>query len=373
MRSVESVIQEIDYIVAQLKRPFISFLDDTFIIDRKRTARICNHMIEQYGGKIAWFCEARVDILIKNIELIPLMKRAGLKRVQLGGESGVQQILDAYKKGMQVQDLLLVVQKLYEGGIDNVYVNFIVGGAHETLETFNSTLELALKILETAPGCAEVGCSLLTPYVGTPIRNNPNYYGVEIIDPNVITGLDGAIPCVRTKELSEYKIQQLRDIFEDEVNKKYMELIKGMPKDRIMLHYKNNQEFGLFSLWYKNLKTIETVNNYFEAITNYHFKSLHNIETENELMASVPFRTCQPISDGEKYFAFDFRNQYQTLQSVEKDIFLLSTGKLCFCEILHHIEAKYSDCLAKEELKLKVMEVFEKFDDNCLIVWKTEF
>ena len=137
-RSVKSVIEEIDYVIANLKSThYISFLDDTFIINPERTRIICNHLIDKYNGKIGWFCEARVDILVKNIDLLPLMKKAGLIRVQLGGESGVQRILDLYNKNMQINDLVRVVKAIYEAGIPSTYINFIVGGAKETLETFN--------------------------------------------------------------------------------------------------------------------------------------------------------------------------------------------------------------------------------------------
>ena len=101
------------------------------------------------------------------------MKRAGLIRVQLGGESGSQEILDLYNKNMKIEDLLLVVEAIYKSGIPSTYINFIVGGAKESLESFNKTLELAKRLIDIAPGCAEVGCSLFSPYAGTPMRNNP--------------------------------------------------------------------------------------------------------------------------------------------------------------------------------------------------------
>lgn len=99
-RSLQSVLDEIDYVISNLgdNKKFITFLDDTFVINRERAVTICNHLIKKYDGKIGWYCEARVDILKKNIDLLPLMKKAGLIRVQLGGESGNQDILDLYKK-----------------------------------------------------------------------------------------------------------------------------------------------------------------------------------------------------------------------------------------------------------------------------------
>ncbi len=125
LRSVKSVCDELDYLIGNLKdKSYIVFLDDTFILNPDRTRAICNWMIDKYQGKIKWFCEARVDILLKNIDLLPLMKEAGLVRVQLGGESGNQYILDVYNKGMKIKDLKQVVSEIYKAGIDSVYINY---------------------------------------------------------------------------------------------------------------------------------------------------------------------------------------------------------------------------------------------------------
>lgn len=95
LRSVENVLEEIDYLISHLPtHKYLSFLDDTFILNKKRTEQICDHLIKKYKGSIGWFCEGRVDILSRNLELLPMLKDAGCIRIQLGGESGNQDVLN---------------------------------------------------------------------------------------------------------------------------------------------------------------------------------------------------------------------------------------------------------------------------------------
>lgn len=98
VRNIESCLEEIDYLVRTYDIKYINLVDDTFILNRKRTEEFCNRMIDKYQGRIKWYCEARADILSKNLDVLPLLKQAGLVKIQLGGESGCQEILDAYKK-----------------------------------------------------------------------------------------------------------------------------------------------------------------------------------------------------------------------------------------------------------------------------------
>lgn len=372
LRSVENVIEEIDYVISNLKNQhYISFLDDTFIINPSRTKTICNHLIKKYNGYIGWFCEARVDILQHNLDLLPLMKRAGLIRVQLGGESGSQFILDAYKKHMKPHDLKEVVKKLYEANISSIYINFIVGGAFETLETFNLTLEFATELIEIAPGCVEVGCSLFSPYVGTPMRHNPSFFGISIIDSDLLRGPDGFMPFVRTQELSEQKILQLRNIFESEIRKKRIQVIKNLSKECLYNHYMLYREFTMATDWYNQCQEIESIKNYFESIIDFRFSSIDQLSIE-DIQMCIPYRTSQPVSDGECYYRVVYGDEYKKNSKLQEAVFLMSTGKLCFCEIVSILKRSEDFC-DECEIEEKIYSIYQEFDKEFLVVWKCAF
>lgn len=369
LRSVENVIEEIDYVISNLDgHRYITFLDDTFIINPNRTELICNHLINKYNGEIAWFCEARVDILIKNLHLLPMMKRAGLVRVQLGGESGNQKVLNAYNKNMQIEQLIAVIKEVYKAGIPSIYINYIIGGALETLETFNDTIELAKLILTHAPGCVDIGASLLSPYVGTPIRENPDYYDIKILDKDLLRGPDGFIPAVETGELTECKILQLKAIFDKEILKTTNELLRGLSNEEILIHFNMKRDFSIETNWYNVCVGIEPFKNFFEAISYHDFYSFIHLSKE-ELQVSVPHRTCQPVSDGECYWRNIASVKFVKNNDLENAVFLLSSGKICFYEIVQILSRterfKYID-----NLESAIIDIYTQFDKERLVVWK---
>jgi anaerobic magnesium-protoporphyrin IX monomethyl ester cyclase len=69
----------------------ISFVDDVFTINRKRTLELCAEIVKN-NIKITWFCNARADHI--DEEIARAMKLSGCHQVYLGFESGSQTILD---------------------------------------------------------------------------------------------------------------------------------------------------------------------------------------------------------------------------------------------------------------------------------------
>lgn len=371
LRSIECIIEEIDYMVNHMNnRKYIVFLDDTFILNTERTKAICNHFIEKYKGTIRWYCEARVDILYRNKELLPLMKEAGLCRIQLGGESGSQKVLNAYNKHMNICELKDVVKCIYEAGIDSIYINFIIGGAFETHETFNKTLELAKYILEIAPCCAEVGCSLFSPYVGTPMYLHPEEYGIKIIDKELLAGQDGNIPFVETKELNRYQIAKMYSVFQEEIEKKSYEIIIASSYDMLFKPYHLSQ-LGLSTLWYDKCERIPCIRNYFGSIVNYGFSSIRNLSID-ELRTSIPYRTNQLVSDGEKYYRERFLGDYQENTKLQNLLLTLCSGKVSFSEIVTIIRNSYHSN-DTTDLEQEIYDTFLQLDKEYLVIWKHLF
>lgn len=371
LRPVADVLEEIDYIIENLgDQKYICFLDDTFIINPSRTKTICNHLISKYNGEYKWFCEARVDILSQNVGLLPLLKDAGMFRVQLGGESGSQKILDAYKKHMKVDELKNMVRLLYETGIPSIYINFIIGGAFETIESFNETLELAKYLMEIAPGCAEVGCSIFTPYVGTPMYKEPEKYGIKVIDNNILSGADGYMSFTETEELTRYKILQLYYLFEGECSKKAEELVRNLSYEVISNIFRWYNEYGLVTTWTKKLQQNEAIDKYFAAIYKHGFISVRELTIET-IQLYVPHRTKEPISDGTKLYRSTFAGDYSPNSLLEEQVILLSSGKIPFAEIVYII-SKNHRFNSIGNLEERIFEMYCKFDSEFLIVWKRD-
>jgi radical SAM superfamily enzyme YgiQ (UPF0313 family) len=370
LRSVESCVEEFDYLVKNLNNKYIAFSDDTFILYPERTRKFCEILISKYHGEIKWFCEARADILLKNIDLLPLMKEAGLVRVQLGGESGSQSILDFYKKGIKKEQLESVVDHLYNVGMSSVYINFIIGGAFETLDTFNQTLDFAISLMDRAIGCVEIGSSIFAPSVGSPMYNNPEQYGIKIIDKELVRGLDGHIPFVETNDLNQYKVLQLKTIFDDEIDKNYFKSLPLLSEEIIMMHYQLDAKYGTKTKWYQKANTIERYKNYFEPIVYSGFKSIKQLSLE-KLPNSIPFRTTHPISDGSAYYRKNNAEELVRNTKDEEQILLLSAGKLTYGEIRQLL--LNGNFYSVENIDKKLIDIYNTLDKEYNVVWKNTF
>src|SRR5690606_18858186 len=107
-----------------------------------------------------WFCEGRVDIISKHPEIAQAMQEAGLIRLQIGVESGNQRILDAYRKGITLEQITECVDICYEADILSVIGNVIIGGAFEDNETIQNTIEFVCKLMARAPGCYDFNTTI---------------------------------------------------------------------------------------------------------------------------------------------------------------------------------------------------------------------
>lgn len=160
--SVEKVIEELKYLHFELGVNEISFVDDVFTINRKRTINLCQEIINN-KIKISWFCNARADHI--DQEMAQIMKEAGCHQTYLGFESGAQIILDNVQKGTTIEKLTQGAQILKENSIARS-IGFVLGLPGETDETVKQSIELA-KLLKPE----RLQFTRFTPLVGSPLEN----------------------------------------------------------------------------------------------------------------------------------------------------------------------------------------------------------
>ena len=155
-RSAESVIAEIR--ASKAKRIF--FYDDNMAADKRRLKVLLRMMIDE-GLSMPWSAQVRTDV-VRDRELLDLIKRSGCERVYLGLESVNQATLDHFEKSQSVDDIVQAVKKLHEFGI-NSHGMFVLGADDDTKQTIRDTVSFALKHrIDT------VMLNILTPLPGTP-------------------------------------------------------------------------------------------------------------------------------------------------------------------------------------------------------------
>jgi radical SAM superfamily enzyme YgiQ (UPF0313 family) len=367
VRNINSCLDEVDYLVETFGVKYINFVDDTFILNRTRTEEFCNKMIDKYDGKIKWYCEARADILSKNIDILPLLKRAGLIKIQLGGESGCQEILDAYNKGVKIEEIELVTKQIAEAGITYMYINFIIGGAFETETTFNKTLNFAKKLMRMDPGHVEVNSSVYTPTPGSPMYKQPDAFGLKIIDKRIVRGASCSFVFAETKELNQYKIWQLRNRFKNEINHEYSTLIDTIPRKQLSEIVDLYVNYKVETPWSEIVKTKANYRNYFEPVARGGFCGFRDIP-KDKLFDATPFRTTRLSSDGVAFYRTSKSGENIKNSDLENALITLSAGKLTFKDIMNII--KSSNLSDMEDALNQVFNVYNNFDDDLSVIWK---
>jgi len=164
MRSVPSILKEIEEVYHRHHFNAVAFVDDTFNLFPKRVVEICQGLVERKLN-LWWWCLSRIDLLLQNEEMIKEMVRAGAKSVFIGVESSDPKTLESWKKGIDAERTVQAVEMLKRNGL-GIHASYIIGGLHEDAKMIHETIRFAKRLdTNVAQFC------ILTPYPGTAVYN----------------------------------------------------------------------------------------------------------------------------------------------------------------------------------------------------------
>jgi len=158
VRSVENILDELEWIEENMDVKEVFFEDDTFTINKRRVLEFCKGYRER-GLEISWSCNARVDTL--DLETMREMKRANCRFLIVGFESADDGILRNIKKGFTVEEARAFAKNVRKAGL-LLHADFIIGLPGETKETIEKTRRF---IKEIKPDQLQV--SVVAPFPGT--------------------------------------------------------------------------------------------------------------------------------------------------------------------------------------------------------------
>lgn len=138
-RSAENVFREIEHLWATYRVREIAFVDDTFLINKKRV-RALFELLDAAGIRFPWTCMARINNV--NFEFLRFLRDHGCWNIAFGIESGDEQILKVIRKQISLAEVRQVVDWCAELGISTKGF-FIVGHPTETIETIDKTIRFA--------------------------------------------------------------------------------------------------------------------------------------------------------------------------------------------------------------------------------------
>ncbi len=115
--------------------------DETPTSSRVRWERILDLMIERRTG-VEILMETRVDDILRDEEILPKYRAAGVSHVYVGVESVSQSTLDLYQKDIKVAESKKAIDLINAHGMVSE-TSFVLGTPEETAASIRKTVELA--------------------------------------------------------------------------------------------------------------------------------------------------------------------------------------------------------------------------------------
>ena len=136
-RSVENIVDEIEFLIENYKIKEVMFYDD--IMPRAYARDLSNEIIKR-KVKIFWQTPQRVNLV--NPELLKLMAKSGCHILRFGVEQGDPEMMQLVEKRITVDQVHKSFRDANAAGI-KTFAYFIIGYIGETEQTMQATIDLA--------------------------------------------------------------------------------------------------------------------------------------------------------------------------------------------------------------------------------------
>ncbi len=172
-RSIDNIIEEIQYLIDEKGAKRISFGDEIFTVNKSYTVSLLTAIIEnKLGSRVEWDVQTHVRYVDRDI--FELFHQAKVDIVELGVETGDEELLKKMGKGTNLK----MIQKAFQIAKEEKVKTgafFLFGQPDETQASLKKTIKLASVINPDIPMFG-----LMVPYPGTKVSemasNNSNGY-----------------------------------------------------------------------------------------------------------------------------------------------------------------------------------------------------
>ncbi len=359
--SARRVVDDIAGNVEKYNAKTVNIVDDTFIAKPERVEEICRGLVEKRKEKnldFIFFCEGRVDIFDRHPELLEKLKEAGMARLQIGVETGNQEMLEAYNKKITLAQIESVMERIGNMGGVSVYGNFIIGGPHETRKTFDKTVAFARKLLNIAPGSFECATSFLCPFPGTDIGEHPDKYGLICTDREWRKGLTMSDPSCHTKDLSIDDLRAMEQEFLEEVGREMKKIAIALDPAMMERHFMWALRYRMHTIYYLNVfAQAPILESYFTIKKSNKFKRLLDIP-DDQLPEYFPLRISEKRLYRQGGAVIELPGYYRKVTirtAAERTVYEYSAGKMNMGEVADASIVDLNSNLSRDEFIRAVM------------------
>jgi anaerobic magnesium-protoporphyrin IX monomethyl ester cyclase len=139
-RTPKNFVDEIEVLVKKYKVGFFILADEEPTINKQKFVSLCQELIDRKLD-ITWGINTRVTDIMRDADLLPFFRKAGLVHVSLGTEAASQMNLNRFRKETTIEENKLAIKLLQKNGIV-AEAQFVMGLEHETPETIEETFQL---------------------------------------------------------------------------------------------------------------------------------------------------------------------------------------------------------------------------------------
>ncbi len=150
-----------------------AFHDECLLASKDRAIALAEYILKE-GLKIFWTVQARVDQVDGGI--LDLFKKAGCWQIQLGIESGSENILKNLNKNVSKERIFEACNHIKEAGL-LLKGFFMLGNPGENEKTIKETLQFACKL-----PLDDFQCTFFTPYPGSQIYRELDRWGTMLTE-----------------------------------------------------------------------------------------------------------------------------------------------------------------------------------------------
>ncbi len=146
----------------------LHFYDNNFFMAEAHTRELCARILPL---GLNWWCEARVDIVLRYEDAtLAALRKSGLRMIFFGAESGSDEALAKMSKRLTTEQTFELAKRLRHFDIIPEF-SFVLGGPDEPEREIDMTLGFVRKLKSANPACE------LIFYFYTPIPQREGAYG----------------------------------------------------------------------------------------------------------------------------------------------------------------------------------------------------